>query len=92
MTIHEARQYLEREFPDTTPQYRPDKDNLGAVFHVRDKRSGIVLYPIHITPRALDDRSIDRLAQWSLSRRMRQVGNVIVVVDTGGVTETAEEA
>jgi len=92
MTIHEVRQYLEREFPDTTAQYRPDKDNLGAVFHVRDKRSGIVLYRTHITPRALDDRSIDRLAQWSLSRRMRQVGNVIVVVDTGGVTGTAEEA
>jgi len=92
MTIHDVRQYLEGEFPDTTAQYRPDTDNLGAVFHVRDKRSGIVLYRTHITRRALDDRSVERLAQWSLSRQMRQVGNVMVVVDSGGVTGTAEGA
>jgi len=92
MTIHEVRQYLEREFPDTTAQDRPDKDNRGPVFHVRDKRSGIVLYRTHITRRALDDRSIDRLTQWSLSRRMRHVGHVMVVVDSGGVTGTAEKA
>src|SRR5262249_22263216 len=91
MTIHEVRKYLEREFPDTTAQYRPEKDYLGAVFHVRDKRSGIVLYRTHITRRALDDRSVDRLVQWSLSRQRRKVGNVIVV-DKGGVMGTAEEA
>lgn len=52
----------------------------------------MVLYRTQITRSALDDSSIDRLAPWSLSRRMRHVGYVMVVVDNGGVTETVEEA
>jgi hypothetical protein len=88
------KNYFKTNFPGTTVDPRPDKDNLGQVFVVKDPQ-GRGIHRAHLTRELLDLKDDEVrlvLERHQVAEDMRKVGTTIVWVSSEKITGYSEEA